>query len=145
MTSPSVSAPSRQFSHPDRNSQHHQNPDGRPDQRNPLHTEQIRDGELDSDRKHQQNDADFGKHLEGMQIRNMRPRRERADRDPAQHESQDQRQSEPPSHQPPDHRSQEDVSQIAKQYRVRFHSPYILSYLARNSKLIFGRPLHPIR
>jgi len=35
-------------------------PRGAPGQRHPLHAKKIRDGEFDADRKHQQDDADFG-------------------------------------------------------------------------------------
>ena len=121
MTIPSVVLHPGELSRANRYRHHEQNPDRPADQRHPFHTHQVGNRKFHSDRKHQQNDADFGKHLERVQVREMRAWRERADDDPAQNKANDQRQPKAPCHESPDDGGQKYVSQIAKENRIGFH------------------------
>ena len=46
--------------------------------------EQFLERELDADRKHQEDDADIGKDLEGLRMGHLRPRGKGADQDPTE-------------------------------------------------------------
>ncbi len=91
------------------------------EQGDPLHAQEVVQGELDADREHEQDHADLGEQLEGVQVRDGGPGGERADQDAAQHVAQDQGLAGQPGEGAAGHRGQEDVGEIPEKGRFGEH------------------------
>ncbi len=66
-------------------------PGGSAGEREPLHAQEVGQRQLDAEREHQENDADLGQELEGLDVRDHRPRREGPDQEAGEDVAQDQR------------------------------------------------------
>jgi hypothetical protein len=87
----------------------------------PLDPQEIAQRELDADREHQQDDADLGEQLEGVDVRHRRARRQRAHQDAAQDVAQDHRLTRQPRDPAADDRGEEHVGEILEEARVSRH------------------------
>jgi hypothetical protein len=99
----------------------HENPQRSADESDPFDAHQVLHGKLESDRKHQENDADFRKKVKRMRFRDSRSRCKRTDGDPAQDVAENQRlPGNPGEYAACDGRKEYD-GKILKKYGIRLH------------------------
>ena len=104
------------------------------DQSDPPNAQEVFNRELEADREHQQDDADLGEQLHGVDVRNTRTGREWADEHARQHVTEDDRLAKLPCQHPPANRGEKNVSEVPEKQRVGFQP---LSPVAAGARLCY--------